>query len=342
MHLPFGISIVVAAAFAGTALTTLRAEVNKPQEISAGVWFHEGDIGRKGHCNNGWILFKDYILVIDGNFPSGAKEIIPKIRASSDRPIRFTFDTHHHGDHAYGNQVWADLGATIIAHEGALAEMKKYETGYYGDKPGRWEEAARGREDVKESRLHPPTLVFPKTMVFDDGERRVEFHWFGVAHTHGDGFAWLPKERILFTGDACVNGPYNYMGDGNALEWIKTLEAARGLGPKTICPGHGLTGGVEVLDRQIAYLKALVAEVGKLRAAGRTPVEAKAAVDTIRSVLQTNADHALYVGGMFASQVEKIWVDLGGKPFETAAAIPRRTAEPRIPSSDRDVLAKTR
>jgi glyoxylase-like metal-dependent hydrolase (beta-lactamase superfamily II) len=42
-----------------------------------------------------------------------------------------------------------------------------------------------------------------------------------------DGWAWLPNEKILFTGDACVNGPYNYTGDGNIGDWIKTLEAVK-------------------------------------------------------------------------------------------------------------------
>ena len=53
-------------------------------------------------------------------------------------------------------------------------------------------------------------------MIFDDGTHRVELRYFGVGHTHGDGFAWLPKEKILFTGDAAVNGPFNYMGDGDS------------------------------------------------------------------------------------------------------------------------------
>src|SRR6185295_3836355 len=84
------------------------AEVNKAESIAPGVYFHEGDIGRKGHCNNGWIVFDDYVLVVDGNFPSGAQEVIPKIKITSDKPIRFTFNTHHHGDHAYGNQIWLE------------------------------------------------------------------------------------------------------------------------------------------------------------------------------------------------------------------------------------------
>src|SRR6476659_3555971 len=77
----------------------VRAEVNQVTNIAPDVYFHEGDIKGHGHCNNGWIVFEDYVLVIDANFPSGAQEIIPKIKAITDQPIRFAFDTHHHGDH---------------------------------------------------------------------------------------------------------------------------------------------------------------------------------------------------------------------------------------------------
>ena len=102
------------------------------------------DIG-KGHCNNGWVIFEDYVLVIDANFPSGAREVIPRIRELTKKPIRFAFDTHHHGDHAYGNQV-VDEGATAVAHTGVLDEMKRLETGQFGGQPGRWEarQGARG------------------------------------------------------------------------------------------------------------------------------------------------------------------------------------------------------
>src|SRR5713101_5287922 len=118
------------------------AEMNKAEQIAPDVYFHEGDLKGHGHCNNGWIVFEDYVLVVDGNFPSGAQEIIPKIRAITNKPIRFAFDTHHHGDHAYGNQVWVDNGATAVAHTGVIEEMKRYE-------PGRWEDAAKSRADLK-------------------------------------------------------------------------------------------------------------------------------------------------------------------------------------------------
>src|SRR5437867_9956992 len=132
----FAVALVVPAFFCA-------AEVNQVTNIAPNVYFHEGDLAGKGHCNNGWIIFEDYVLVIDANFPSGAHELIPKIRALTDKPVRFAFDTHHHGDHAYGNQVWVDNGAVPVAHTGVITEMKRYETGYYGGKPGRWEEKRR-------------------------------------------------------------------------------------------------------------------------------------------------------------------------------------------------------
>lgn len=293
----------------------LRAEVNKVEEIAPGVYFHEGDLGRKGHCNNGWIVLNDYVLVVDGNFPSGALEVLPKIKATTTRPIRFTFNTHHHGDHAYGNQIWSDNGAIPVAHAGVLEEMKKYETGYFGNKPGRWEDSARDRKDVAASKLKPPTLLFNKDMVFDDGRHRIELRHFGVAHTHGDGFAWLPKERILFTGDACVNGPYNFMGDGDSGEWVKTLEAARQLQPTMVCPGHGQRGGPEILDNQIAFFTALRGEVRKLVDDGMKPGEIKAAAALIKERLRKQENIALYIGSFFDAQVEKIYVEMGDQPL---------------------------
>src|SRR6185503_21289519 len=143
-------------AAAACAVVLARAQVGEVRTVAPDVFFHEGDIKGKGHCNNGWVVFDDYVLVIDANFPSGAREIIPKIKAQTNKPIRFAFDTHHHGDHAYGNQIWADNGGVVVAHENVVSEMRKYETGFFGGKPGRWEGEAKAREDVRATRLKPP------------------------------------------------------------------------------------------------------------------------------------------------------------------------------------------
>ena len=289
----------------------VRAQVNQVQKLAPDVYFHEGDLKGKGHCNNGWVIFEDYVLVIDGNFPSGAKEILPKILAITDKPIRFAFDTHHHGDHAYGNQVWVDNGAVPVAHEGVAREMQKFE-------PARWNDTAKSRKDVAESNVKLPTLLYTNVMIFDDGKHRVELLHFGVAHTRGDGFAWLPKEKILFTGDACVNGPYNFMGDGDSEQWVKTLDGARKLGAKIVCPGHGPLGTGQLLADQQKYfveLRKHVKRVGR-----KSPDQVKALVNDIRASLQKDQQIARYLGDFLSSQVEKVYREMGGKPFLPATA----------------------
>src|SRR5687768_16403148 len=55
------------------------AQINTAQKLAPNVYFHEGD-PRRGHCNNGWIVCEDSVVVIDANFPSGAEIIMPKIK----------------------------------------------------------------------------------------------------------------------------------------------------------------------------------------------------------------------------------------------------------------------
>ena len=298
-------------------------QINTVKELAPGVYFHEGDLRGKGHCNNGWVIFEDYVLVVDANFPSGAREIIPKIKAQTDKPIRFAFDTHHHGDHAYGNQVWIENGAVPVAHENVVSEMRKYETGLFGGKPGRWEDEAKHREDLKNTRLTPPSLLYRNEMIFDDGKHRVELRYFGVAHTHGDGFAWLPKERILFSGDAAVNGPYNYMGDGDSAAWVQTLEAAGKLGAVVVAPGHGPVGDGRVLDAQRQFFVDLRAEVERRKEL--TPDRVQAEVPAIRdALLKRNGTYIETSGKAIASfeaQVAQVYKEMTGKEFPKRAAL---------------------
>jgi len=289
--------------------------VNQVDTVASDVYFHQGDIEGHGHCNNGWIVFKDFVLVIDANFPSGAQTIIPKIRALTQKPIRFAFDTHHHGDHAYGNQIWVENGATPVAHTGVLEEMKRYETGYFGGKPGRWEDAAKSRPDVAASRLSPPSVLFPKELYFDDGEHRVELLHLGVAHTHGDAFAWLPKEKILFTGDACVNGAYNYVGDGHVEKWTQTLEMARKLGAQVVCPGHGRRADGELLEVQQAFFQQLIMSVGTMVRSKKSAGEIYAAREAIRKDLQSKEKIRRYVGDGLVAQIEKVYQEMTGRGF---------------------------
>jgi cyclase len=293
----------------------VESQIDTVQQLAPDVYFHEGDVRGKGHCNTGWVIFEDYVLVLDANYPAGALEVLPKIQAQTDKPIRFAFDTHHHGDHAYGNQVWVDNGAVPVAHENVISEMRKYEPGFFAGKSGRWEQESKEREDLRKTRLKPPSLLYRDLMVFDDGKHRVELRYFGVAHTYGDGFAWLPKEKILFTGDAAVNGPFNYIGDGDSAAWIDTLAKAEQLGATLVAPGHGPTGTGSVLEAQRQFFIALRAEVEERRK--MPPEKLQAEIPAIRDAMLKQ--HATYIDakpdalGEFASKVAKVYREITGK-----------------------------
>jgi glyoxylase-like metal-dependent hydrolase (beta-lactamase superfamily II) len=282
------------------------AQINTVQNLAPGVYFHEGD-PRLGTCNNGWIVMEDYVVVVDANYPVGAKVIIPKIRAITDKPVRFVIDTHFHPDHSTGNQVWADQGATLVAQEGTLDELRK-------SGAAAWALSAKSRPDVAASTLRLPSIVYSEMMAFDDGGHRVELRWPGIAHTRGDTLVWLPREKILFTGDVCVNGSYNYLHDSDVGEWIKALERAKELGAEKVCPGHGPMGGPEVIRDQQEYFIELRSGVQALVDAAKTPDEVKAAAPALAAELRKHRQVARYVPTDFyiTGQVEKIYMELGG------------------------------
>src|SRR5436190_7737521 len=94
---------------------------NDVREIAPGVFFRYSSISATdktipfGGSNNIWVVFKDYVLVYDANFPKEAGDVIAAVRKTTDKPIRYVLDSHHHGDHAYGNEVFAKAGATILS-----------------------------------------------------------------------------------------------------------------------------------------------------------------------------------------------------------------------------------
>jgi glyoxylase-like metal-dependent hydrolase (beta-lactamase superfamily II) len=251
----------------GFLLTRGDAQPNSVKKIAEGVWFREGDILKQGHCNNAIIEMKDYLIVVDANFPSGARAVLEDAKKVSSKPVKYVFDTHHHGDHLYGNPVWTEQGAITLAYAGVAEELKRYE-------PGRWQETAKQRKDVGELNRdapEPPKETFTKSPhVIQDSTRRVEFHFFGWAHTRGDGFVYLPKEKVLCTGDAVVNGPFNYTADANVGNWPKVVEAAQKLQVDYVLPGHGPSGGKEILEGQKQFMLALHAAAEGAAKDGKT------------------------------------------------------------------------
>ena len=263
-----------------SGLVYLAAQTGRPvRQLAPGVFFWQGDHVLRKPANCTWVEFRDYVLVVDANFPWGAREILPEIRKTSAKPIRFVFDTHYHSDHTFGNGIFADAGAAIVCSQECAAELRT-------KGQAAWD---RFRDSAEYSRqgttLVQASLMFTDRMAFDDGERRVELIRLGPAHSRGDAVAWLPKEKILITGDLCVNWTWgNNASDPDAdhENWIRVLDNLATWEAALVVPGHGSPAGREVLRAQRNYLADMWNQVRSGVQAG-TPVERLApAIDLSR------------------------------------------------------------
>jgi len=245
------------------------AQNGSPQKIADGVWFLIGD-SSKGYSNTTIIEMNSYLAVVDANYPARAKELLQVVKGLSKKPVRYVFDTHAHGDHAYGNSVWTAAGATTMAFGGVVTEMDRWE-------PARWQAAMVKRDDVRETGevdvQRPRKVIDGESFVLKDKTREVRFLFLGWGHTPGDGYVWLPKERVLCTGDAAVNGPRNKLLDANIANWPDVLDKALALRPLHVLPGHGEAGGPEILSGQQMFLRDLYRGVKVQADMGKTPAE---------------------------------------------------------------------
>lgn len=231
-----------------TSLATAQEEKLKVLKLAPGVYFRKAQTKPVfTGCNQGIVEFKDFVLVIDANFPNQAKHVIDLVKKTTGKPIRYVFDTHHHGDHADGNAIYTKHGAIAIASERSRPLFDTLgQDGFDGSKKTKPDEYGK-------LKYAKPLVYFKDRLVLDDGTMRVEFLYFGHGHTLGDAVVWLPKQGILFTGDAVVNGAFNFTGQSNTESWITVLNALEELPIKKIAPGHGEAAGADLIKMQRRY-----------------------------------------------------------------------------------------
>jgi cyclase len=172
-------------------------------------------------------------------------------------------NTHHHGDHTYGNRVFAD-GAEIIAHTSCRDEM--IAAGHqlhlvwpdidYGDVP-----------------VTAPTITYADRLVMEVGDSQIHLIHPGTAHTTGDTIVWLPGQRVVFAGDLVFNEGAPFIAMGSLSGSLRALGVLRSLDAEFIVPGHGPVCGPEVYDTMEGYLYYVAELAAQGRAAGRTPLE---------------------------------------------------------------------
>ena len=117
---------LIVGAFAALLFVALGQQAQSPagvRQLAPGVFSRQGDRDRRQPANTSWVIFRDYVVVIDANTPWGIREILPEIRKTTDKPIRYVFDTHYHWDHTWGNSVLVDAGVTVVCSRDCAAEL---------------------------------------------------------------------------------------------------------------------------------------------------------------------------------------------------------------------------
>jgi len=270
--------LVVAAprgAGAGARAAT-AAKTPAIDEVAPGVFFAKAatEPDFEG-ANAGFVVQDDQVVVIEGSMPGFARVVRDEVARRTDRPIRLLFDTHDHWDHSFGNGVIADAGAAVVAHARCAELLATRGAEAFAKSAASSDAAERAR--VADARFAGASIAFDERLAVGRGARRIELLHFGRGHTRGDAVAWLPAERVLFTGDLCVNGAFNYLGDGDSESWVAVLDRLIALDPAIVCPGHGARGGKELLEKQRRWLVELRAAVGEAIVAGATDPAAIAA-----------------------------------------------------------------
>ncbi len=214
--------------------------------------------------NTTFIVTREGVIVIDTRVsPAEARKVMQEIRKVTDLPIRYTINTHYHGDHTFGNQVFADT-KTIIAHE----NVRKSLVGSLGrDHLEKFKSfKIPGLDEVT---VTPPNLVFEKKMHIYLGGYHLELIHFGRGHTDGDIFIYMNALKTVITGDLVFNENHPYMGDGYVEEWIATLQFIEDIENEVIIPGHGPVGGKPIVIAMKHYLLDLKSRVKAQLEAGK-------------------------------------------------------------------------
>jgi cyclase len=314
------------------------------QKIADGVYAAIAKPRTPINCNAAVIVYDEGVLVVDTHSrPSSAKALIQQIKTVTDQPVRYAVNTHFHWDHAQGNHAYPvafPRQVAIVASEatrenliqmgmkrvkdqidagpGQVAELKK-RIAAAADAAARariQDELAQQEEYLAEIRsleLKLPDLTFDKSLILHRPDRDILLLFLGRGHTSGDVVAYLPKQKVVATGDL-LHGWMPFMGDSYPPEWVATLDALDKLDFDHIVGGHGSVKPRSHLRFFRNYLADLIEAVKAARGRGETLDQAKASV---AAALKPKYDAGMdgRFDGSIGANVEKVYKDLEDKRY---------------------------
>jgi cyclase len=290
-------------------VSSLDLDITEPgppevQEVSPGVYAYIQPDGTWWINNTGFLAGPQGVISIDScSTERRTRAYQDAIAAVTPAPVRAVVNTHHHGDHTFGNCLFP--AAAIIGHERARTEAIAF--GPPRDLPF-WD-----GPDWGDLSLDPPFVTFTDEIAVHAGDLRAEVRYVGTpAHTTNDSIVWIPERSVLFCGDLIFNGgtPFLLMGSvEGALEVIE--QVLRPLGAESIVPGHGpVFADAGPLDATADYLRFVLDLARDCTAAGLTPLAAARDADLGRYAGW--ADRERIVGNLHRACAERAGTPRGG------------------------------
>lgn len=236
------------------------------QEIAEQVFV---DLDYEG-ANVGCILTGEGAIVIDTPIiPDEARHWAKTVAGLTDR-VLYVFNTDHHRAHIMGNQFF---DAPIMAHEAAWKEMANYKDTFIERTKNLFKKRPEIQKQFDQIKITWPELCFTGRLIMEKGGRELHFVHLG-GHTPATSGLFLPKERILFTGDLVVVNEHPALGQCNSEEWLNKLRWLRRQKYAQLVPGHGPLCNVEASEPVSDYIRTMRAKVRNQYKSGRTKAEA--------------------------------------------------------------------
>jgi glyoxylase-like metal-dependent hydrolase (beta-lactamase superfamily II) len=234
------------------------------KKIGEGVYAAISPDGSKAGSNAGFIVGSNGVAVVDtfqGAEP--AKELLAEIRKVTDLPIRYVINTHYHLDHTGGNQIFAEAGATILAHRNVRTWLRTENLKFFGATP-------KPEAKTRVEGLVLPDMVYTDAIDLYLGSRLIQVRYM-LGHTGGDSVIIVPDANVLFGGDLIWEKHLPNLIDASTQSWMQTLDKLVTDHPSaTFVSGHGgLATAVDVREFH-DYLDRLRADVAKAQTDGKS------------------------------------------------------------------------
>ncbi len=194
----------------------------------------------EGDPNTGIVIGDDAVMVIDTQAtPLMAQDVIRRIREVTDKPIKYVLLSHYHAVRVLGASAYKAEGCEqIIASQDTYDLIVERGEQDKASEIGRFPRLFRNVETVPPG-LTWPTITFNRKMTLWMGSLEVQILQLGRGHTKGDTVVWLPKDRVLFSGDLVEFDATPYAGDAYFQDWPQTLDNIAALQPAKLVPGRG-------------------------------------------------------------------------------------------------------